>query len=92
MTKGVYSAQLFSLTLNNRCLGDVKPLLLTQQSVCVKTVWATALDGSDNAAAEVEDERGMSESALLEMPVTHLGSDRNAKRIQRNQTTGFPRL
>lgn len=58
-------------------------MLLTEQNVCVKTVSVTPLDGSSNTAAEAKDERGMSESPLFEMPVTHFGFDRNAKCIQR---------
>lgn len=83
MTRKVYSAQLFSRTINIRCFGDVKSLLLAQHNVCVKTVSATTLDGSNNTAAEAEDEWGMSESPMFEIPVTHFGFDRNAKAIQR---------
>lgn len=83
VARRVYSAQLFSRTVNNPCFGDVKSLLLAQQKVCVKTVSATTLDGSNNTAAEAEDVRGMSESPMFEIPVTHFGFDRNANCTQR---------
>lgn len=37
----------------------------------------------NSAAAEAEDERGMSESPPFEIPVTHFGFGRNDKRTRR---------
>lgn len=75
-----------SRTLHNRCFGDEdleKSLLLTQRNACVQTASVTPLDGWSNTAAEAKDERGMSESPLFEIPVTHFGFGRNVECIQR---------
>lgn len=50
---------------------------MCQNSIGISISWFTS------AAAEAEDERGMSESPPFQIPATHFGFGRNDKRTRR---------